>query len=226
MASLKEFGEPLGNRSAPAELALRGLFSSTGGVKATNEENWCQNHLADQALHQLLEKVDADLAEAARQMGCLRCGGKLHRADYERKPRGGPQWDTRFSFCCAKEGCRRRRTPESVRFLGRKVYAGLVVVLISAMRYGLTSERVRRLVEALQIDCRTLERWREWWLVIFVESSFWRGARAWFMPPLCQQTLPWSLCVSFQVERRDRLLELLKFLAPITTPTAWKEFVM
>ena len=29
----------------------------------------------------------------ARQRGCLLCGGKLHRADYERKPRGGPQWD-------------------------------------------------------------------------------------------------------------------------------------
>jgi hypothetical protein len=46
------------------------------------------------------------------------------------------------------------------------------------------------------------------------------------MPPLCQKTLPLSLCVSFDVERRDRLLDLLLFLAPITTPTAWKELVM
>ena len=38
--------------------------------------------------------------------------------------------------------------------------------------------------------------------------------------------MPLSLCVSFEVERRDRLLDLLKFLAPITTPTAWKELVM
>jgi hypothetical protein len=43
---------------------------------------------------------------------------------------------------------------------------------------------------------------------------------------LCQRTLPYSLCVSFVVERRDRLLELLKFLAPITTPAAWKELAM
>jgi len=62
--------------------------------------------------------------------------------------------------------------------------------------------------------------------VLFVESSFWREVRARFMPPLCPKTMPLSLCVSFGVERRDRLLELLKFLAPITTPTAWKEFVM
>ena len=47
------------------------------------------------------------------------------------------------------------------------------------------------------------------------------------MPPLCQETLPVSLCLRFEVqERRDRLLALLKFLAPLTTPEAWKELVM
>ena len=94
------------------------------------------------------------------------------------------------------------------------------------MLHGLNPERVQRLREVLGIDRRTLERWRQWWLVLFVESSFWREARARFMPPLCPKTMPLSLCVSFGVERRDRLLELLKFLAPITTPAAWKEFVM
>jgi len=98
--------------------------------------------------------------------------------------------------------------------------------LVSAMIHGLKPERVQCLREALGIDRRTLERWRQWWRVIFVGSSFWREARAQFMPPLCHKTMPWSLCVSFEVERRDRLLELLKFLAPITTPTAWKALVM
>jgi hypothetical protein len=189
-------------------------------------ESWCQNHLADQQLYQLLEKVDSDLLQKARQEGCLLCGGKLHRSDYERKPRGGPQWEVRFSLCCAKEGCRRRCTPSSVRFLGRRVYAGLVVILVSAMIHGLKPQRVQRLREALGIDRRTLQRWRRWWLVTFVESSFWKEARARFMPPLCQKTMPLSLCVSFESERRDRLLELLQFLAPITTPAAWKEFAL
>jgi hypothetical protein len=194
-------------------------------VKTRIGENWCRNQLADQRIHQLLEKVDADLAAAAHGQGCLFCGATLHRGDYERKPRGGPQWDLRYSFCCAK--CRRRRTPESVRFMGRRVYAGLVVVLVSAMVHGLKPERVTCLRKALKIDVRTPERWRQWWLGIFVESSFWKAARARFMPPLCQRTLPWSLCLSFEVqERRDRLLDLLKFLAPITTPEAWKELVM
>lgn len=189
-------------------------------------ESWCRNHLADQKLFQLVEEIDIDLTEEARSKGCLLCGGPLHRSDYERKPRGGPQWDIRFSLCCAKEGCRKRNTPPSVRFLGRRVYAGLVVVLVSAMVHGLTPERVKSLREALGIDRRTLERWRQWWLVTFLESSFWREARARFMPPLCHKTMPLSLCLNFEVERRDRLLDLLKFLAPITTPSTWKELVM
>lgn len=189
-------------------------------------ESWCRNHLADLKLFQLLEKIDTDVVGEVRSKGCLLCGGKLHRSDYERKPRGGPQWDVRFSLCCAKEGCRKRNTPPSVRFMGRRVYAGLVVVLVSAMIHGLTPERVKSLRQALGIDRRTLDRWRQWWLVTFLESSFWREARARFMPPLCIKTMPLLLCQSFDIQRRDRLLDLLKFLAPMTTPSAWKELVM
>lgn len=192
----------------------------------TSSESWCQNQPPDQQLHQLLEKVDWDLAEQAHQQGCLFCGGKLHRADYDRKPRGGPEWDYRYSFCCAREGCRRRRTPELVRFMGRRVYAGLVVVLVSARVHGLKPERVARLREALGIERRTLERWHQWWLVTFVESSFGRAARARFLPPLCPRTRPGLLGLSFQVQRRDRRLALLRFLAPLTTPSAWQELVM
>ena len=195
-------------------------------MKNENRETWCQSHLADQQLHQLLEKVDADLAQEDCRQGCLFCHGKLHRADYNRKPRGGPQWDRRYSFCCAEEDCRRRRTPESVRFLGRRVYAGLVIVLITAMIHGLKPARVRRIREALQIDSRTLKRWRQWWLDNFVCSSFWRVARARFMPPVCEHTLPWSLWLSFELEERDRLLAVLQFLSPMTTPAAWKELAM
>ena len=173
-------------------------------MKTINGETWCQSHLADQELHQLLEKVDADLAQEVRQKGCLFCGGKLHRADYGRKPRGGPQWDQRYSFCCAEEDCRRWRTPESVRFLGRKVYAGLVVVLVTVMTHGLKPGRICRIREALQIDSRTVKRWRQWWLESFVRSSFWKAVRARFMPPLCEPTLPLSLWSSFEFGERQR----------------------
>jgi hypothetical protein len=204
-------------------------------VNTRTGENWCQSHLADKTLYALLEKSDEDLVELARQQGCGHCPvGKLHRADYPRKPRGMNCWpkdpkDTqRFSLCCNQEGCRRRHTPPSVRFLGRRVYGGVVAVLFPAMIHGCTPSRVEQIRKALDlpIDRRTLERWRQWWLGRFVESSFWNAARARFLPPLCQQTLPLSLGLKFEVERRDRLLDLLLFLAPITTPQAWKELVM
>ena len=51
-----------------------------------------------------------------------------------------------------------------MRFLGRRVYAGLVIVMTTAMIHGLKPARVRRIREALQIDSRTLKRWRQWWL--------------------------------------------------------------
>jgi hypothetical protein len=190
-------------------------------VKNAKEEILCQGYLTDQSVFELLKKVDSEIAQEVQAGGCAHCAGKLHRADYKRKPCGGPKGDGkqvyRDSFCCDQDGCHKRHTPPSVRFLGRRVYWGLTVVLVSAMRQGLTPERVRVLRESLGIDRRTLERWRAWWLTSFAQSSFWKAARARFMPLICETTLPWSLGEVFGMDRRDRLLELLKFLSPITT---------
>ena len=91
------FGDQFGqvNIKPPGSLLPGGFCSLSQGVKNEDEETWCQSHLADQQLHRLLEKVDADLAQEACQQGCVYCEGKLHRADYDRKPRGGPQWERR-----------------------------------------------------------------------------------------------------------------------------------
>ena len=62
-----------------------------------------------------------------------------------------------------------------------------------------------------------MERWRQWWLQTFVQSPFWKVGRAWFMPLLCEKSLPLSLGRAFQVGRPGQLLQLLKFLSPITT---------
>jgi hypothetical protein len=45
--------------------------------------------LRSSSFFDLLLRLDEDLAEEARRRGC-ECGGALHRACYERKPRGGP----------------------------------------------------------------------------------------------------------------------------------------
>jgi hypothetical protein len=163
-----------------------------------------------------------DRRALVRQGGCQHCAGTLHRADYKRKPRSGAKKVEelyRDSFCCDQDGCRKRHTPPSVRFLGRRVYWGVVVVLVAAAHHGLTAQRMRVLREALGIDRRTLERWRQWWLETFVQSSFWKIARARFMPLLCEQSLPLSLGQAFQLDRPGGLIQLLRFLSPLTTPS-------
>jgi hypothetical protein len=49
-----------------------------------------QSVLTDVRLYALLLRIDQDLAGSAQAVGCGRCGGRLDRADYARKPRGVP----------------------------------------------------------------------------------------------------------------------------------------
>lgn len=181
----------------------------------------CHALLRDASLYDVLLTVDHDLAAEARAAGCP-CGGVLHSARYPRKPRGGPddlgpEYATRLSFCCAVDGCRRRVTPPSVRYLGRRVYLGAVVVLVTAMRAGLTPCRAAQLREWLGVSVRTLARWRRWWGETFVTSPFWQGAKGRFAPPVEPRALPASLLERFGADHaRDRLVALLRFLAPLT----------
>jgi len=181
--------------------------------------------VGDGRLHAFLWECDRDLAAEARAGGCLVCGGRVDSARYPRKPRGGPAdlgpaFETRESFCCAKDGCRKRLTPPSLRFLGRKVYLGAVVVVVSAMRHGATPTRVARLRELVGASPRTLARWRRWWREAFATSRFWRAAAGRFGTPIARELLPLSVLERFAGEARDRLVATLRFLAPITTASA------
>ena len=183
----------------------------------------CQALLSDQRFHQLLLQFDADLAASTRADGCPCCAGVLHSACYWRKPRGAPrglppQYSQRASFCCAVDGCRKRATPPSLRFLGRKVYLAAMVVLISALRCGLTPKRVNRLAQSVSVPRRTLERWRCWWREVFAGSAFWKAASARFMPPVNSEVLPASLLERFSaLDPQGRLIALLRFLSPVST---------
>jgi len=177
--------------------------------------------LSDSRFFSTLTKFDEDLAAQARAAGC-RCGGRLDSARYPRKPRGGPpdleaEYAWRLSFCCAREGCRRRVTPPSVRYLGRRVYLGAVVVLVSAMEHGLSLRRVATLNEHLGVGLRTLRRWRQWWRAAFVATAFWRATAGRFMPPVSASGLPHSLLERFGGTAAEPVLALLRFLSPLTT---------
>ena len=176
-----------------------------------------ENILQDRRVYELLEKVDRELALKALEGRCEHCGSPLHRGDYPRKPRGGPGWEKRYSFCCSREDCRKRKTPPSVRFLGRKVYVGVVVVVVSAMMHGLSERRVKRLCQVLEIDRRTLEHWREWWRWTFVPGGFWRAERGRFRGPITEEKMPLGLVAAFGIQQSQGLVKLMRFLSPITT---------
>jgi hypothetical protein len=172
------------------------------------------------SLWPFLFSVDQDLTERTRQKACP-CGGRLHCANYPRKPRGCEDlpegYDHRFSFCCDRDGCRKRVTPPSVRFLGRKVYLFAVVVLVSAMRQGPSPRRVHELSQLFGADRRTIARWQTFWQAHVPQTPFWKMAHG-RLPAMASTILPRSLLEAFL--NGDDLCQgwghLLRFLAPIT----------
>ena len=82
-----------------------------------------------------LKTIDAAEAETYRSAGCPRCGGELHSPTYPRKPHGlAPELrddSRRFSFCCA--ACRRRVSPPSSRFFGRRFRVAPLFLVVSVL---------------------------------------------------------------------------------------------
>lgn len=176
----------------------------------------CHAFLQDPDFFLFLLRIDEEFAAEARDAGC-RCGGVLHSARYPRKPRGCPaqvreDYSWRFSFCCAR--CDERATPASVRFLGRRVYLAVVLTLVSPPG-GVAA---RQLCDLLAIPVRTLNRWRAWWSRDFLRTPFWQSVRSRFMAPVATVRLPQSLLERFDIgTTAQRLVQLLRFLAPLST---------
>jgi hypothetical protein len=123
----------------------------------------------------LLVQLDEAVMREVAASGCPRCDGPLHRSDYDRKPRGalmapaGEAFVRRFSLCCGREGCRKRATPPSLRFLGRRVYLGAVVVVASMVALALRGAgEIRR---QTGVPARTTRRWLSWWQGPFLETE-------------------------------------------------------
>lgn len=167
----------------------------------------------------LLLTIDRDLAEKVREDGCP-CGGRLHAAHYHRKPRGGTagpdrDFSLRLSFCCDVDGCRCRSTPPSLRFLGRRVYLGVVVVLVTALRQGPSPREHAALQKHLGVDRRTIVRWQAWWKDHFPATRFWKVARARCAPLVKPTELPRTIVEAFRADCMERMASLLRFLSPL-----------
>ena len=171
----------------------------------------------------MLLKFDEDLATEAKRGRCQVCGGRLDEDRYPRKPRVPrtielpDAYDWRFSYSCAVRSCRKRHTPASTRFLGRRIYLGIIVVLATAMQQGPAPWRAGRLREELGVSRQTLERWRVWWREAFVESAFWKSAKAAFSPPVAAASAPRSLLERFGGDDLERVAALLHLLSALST---------
>jgi hypothetical protein len=180
-------------------------------------------YFSDAKFWRLLKEFDEDLGAQACRSGCPLCSAPLHSARYPRKPRGvsravlGESETYRVSFCCAREGCRRRTTPPSVRFLGRRVYLGALVVLVSALSQGLTASRRARLRGQFRLSERTLRRWQRWWREVFPTTRGWQAVRGQFAVAVDVTRLPASLLERFTAAQPDaRLLDVLRFVAALS----------
>jgi hypothetical protein len=171
---------------------------------------------------------DAELARQVAAARCPHCGGPLHRANYQRKPRGGTIAEAgqalrlRYSLCCGWEGCRKRSLPPSLRFLGRRVYLEAVVLLASVvvqLEARLQAARART-----GVPRRTLRRWGKWWCEAFPLSRTWTEARARFVPPAPDAVdLPRSLLARVTAELTEGpsappLREVCAFVARLLAP--------
>lgn len=187
-----------------------------------------QELLNNESLPSFLFQIDGDLAREYRAKGCWACGAVVHQANYPRKVRGGP-WrldetqDLRFSFCCSAEGCRRRLTPPSVRFLDRHIYLSVVVMLAGLLMQGPAAWRVCHLSAKLGVSRRTLVRWRQWWQTRLVQTRTWRLIQGRILAPVNTGLPAAVLDLMTGVTAADRVVALLKLLAPLAASFAISE---
>jgi hypothetical protein len=171
----------------------------------------------------LLEQADARTVERAIAEGCAVCGGPLHHADFARKPRGGwiaPEGEglvKRFSLCCGREGCRKRLTPPSLRFLGRRVYLGVVVIVASLVAQALGAARALR--QKTGVPARTVRRWLSWWGGAFIETEVFVAIRA-RLVGVDESQVPASIVERLPGSQTQKVRTMLDLLWPLTAGTA------
>lgn len=167
----------------------------------------------------LLEQADERTVERAIAEGCAVCGGPLHHADFARKPRGaliapaGEQSVRRFSLCCGREGCRKRLTPPSLRFLGRRVYLGVVVIVASLVAQALGAAHALR--QKTGVPARTVRRWLSWWGGSFIDTAVFVAIRA-RLVGVDESKLPASIVERLPGSQTQKVRTMLDLLWPLT----------
>lgn len=179
-------------------------------------------HLGREFFRVLVE-VDEAVTRRVAVGGCPVCDGPLHRSDYDRKPPGalvapaGEAFARRFSLCCGRERCRKRAMPPSVRFLGRRVHLGAVVILASIVALALRA--AAKIWRRTGVPARTTRRWLGWWQGPFLRTGMFVS--------ICTRLIgidvgrvPASIVDRLEGTQTQQVRTMLELLAPLTTISA------
>jgi hypothetical protein len=168
-----------------------------------------------------LETLDQAIARRVAASRCPVCGGPLHTGNFPRKPRGaliapeGEAFVVRFSFCCGREGCRKRATPPSLRFLGRRVYLGVVVIVASLVSEALGAAGAK----VTGVPRRTTRRWLAWWRGPFLATEVLVAIRA-RLVGVDVGGVPRSIVERLPGTASEQIHTMLHLLTPLTTGSA------
>jgi len=168
-----------------------------------------------------LEREDLEITERVAAARCPICMGRLDRSDYDRKPRGAliaPEGEgvlLRFSLCCAREGCRKRATPPSLRFLGRRVYLGVVVIVAAIVAQAIEVAQAQRVTG---VPARTAQRWLGWWCGPFVTTEVFVAVCA-RLVGVAVDALPTSIVEKLPGSLTEKVRTMVELPAPLTTIT-------
>jgi hypothetical protein len=101
--------------------------------------------------------------------------------------------------------------------MGRKVYWGGIVLVVTALRQQRTSGwSVRKLQETFGVSHQTIMRWERFYREEFPRSRRWKELRGQVSGRVCNDDLPGSLVEHFLADGVDgmqRFVELLCFVA-------------
>jgi hypothetical protein len=114
-------------------------------------------------------------------------------------------------------------TPPSVRFLDRHIYLSVVVMLAGLLMQGPAAWRVCHLSAKLGVSRRTLVRWRQWWQKRLVQTRTWRLIRGRILGPVNAGLPATVLDLMTGMTAADRVVALLKLLAPLSASFAIRE---
>lgn len=106
-------------------------------------------------------------------------------------------------------------------FWGRRVYWGVVIIVVTALRQQRAEGfSARKLFELFGVTRQTLQRWLAYFREIFPQSEIWQLLRSRWMPPVAPESLPLSVLERLGLARGDPQTVLVRCLLLLSVGTA------